>query len=202
MKKQIIFIFTIITLITIGCSKENDLESSVFVYDTDYTELPAYSEWGYNTFGAYYDRQVFISNNKIVPVKTISSNGEFSFSLNGQINDANSSYIKREMEMKFTIPGFSPQVYSDLIILNDSTFDLSSALCHLKISMDTTEISTQNLSGELYFKRAQKLYIDNKLIEVILSGYFNVKMMVNNKPITISQGRFDVGISDNNFYLF
>jgi hypothetical protein len=56
------------------------------------------------------------------------------------------------------------------------------------------------LSGELTFKRAQNLLVDEKQVEVILSGYFEFKALIDNEPVTISNGRFDVGISPDNFY--
>jgi len=46
--------------------------------------LPIYSEWGYNTFGAYYDREIFVSNDISVPAKVSVSNNEMSFILDGQ----------------------------------------------------------------------------------------------------------------------
>jgi len=199
MKRQI-FIFSTIVLIFIGCSKENELKKSVFIYDPEFTDLPEYSEWGYNTFGAYYDRQVFISNNELVPAKIVVSNNSMSFILDGQKEGPDYYGNYTEMSMTFKLPGFSPEQYDNLAILNDSTFDLKNPAIQVLVSIDTIEYLADILSGELNFKRAQNLQVDKKQVEVILSGYFEFKALINNKPVTISDGRFDVGIGPDNFY--
>ncbi len=45
-----------------GCVGDPDLQRSIFVRDKNYPDLPQYSEWGYNTFGAYFNEDVFVSN--------------------------------------------------------------------------------------------------------------------------------------------
>lgn len=203
MKKQI-FIFSIAILIFWGCSKENELKKSVFIYDTEFTDLPAYSEWGYNTFGAYYDRLAFVSNNAIVPAKVIVSEGSMSFVLGGQLQAGNQYYgsDSQEMSITFIMPGFTPQQYNELIVLNDTTLDLKNPEYQVHVSVDTMNYTASMISGELNFKRAQNLLVDKNQIEVILSGYFEFKAIINGKPITVSDGRFDVGISPDNFYIY
>lgn len=203
MKKQI-FIFSIAILIFWGCSKENELKKSVFIYDTEFTDLPAYSEWGYNTFGAYYDRLAFVSNNAIVPAKVIVSEGSMSFVLGGQLQAGNQYYSSdsQEMSITFIMPGFTPQQYNELIVLNDTTLDLKNPEYQVHVSVDTMNYTASMISGELNFKRAQNLLVDKNQIEVILSGYFEFKAIINGKPITVSDGRFDVGISPDNFYIY
>ena len=58
------------------------------------------------------------------------------------------------------------------------------------------------IDGELYFKRVQHLLVDKRSVEAILSGYFQFKTLVDGKPITLSNGRFDVGIGYENFYSY
>ena len=84
MKKHIFILSTIILIIFTGCKNEDELKNSVYIKDSEYTDLPAYSEWGYNTFGAYYDRVAFISNDFIVPAKVTVSDSQMSFILDGQ----------------------------------------------------------------------------------------------------------------------
>jgi hypothetical protein len=197
------FISATIVLIFAGCSKENELEKTVLTYDTEYTDLPAYSEWGYNTFGAYYDREIFISNNDIVPAKVIVSNNAMSFVLDGQKGNVNYySGSNNEMTMTFKMSGFTPEQYTNLTVLNDTILDLTNPTYQVLVSIDTIEYTVNILSGELTFKRAQNLLVDKKQIEVILSGYFDFKAIINKKPVTISNGRFDVGISPDNFYSY
>jgi hypothetical protein len=199
--KKLSFIFTASLLFFLACSKENELKKSVFVYDKEFLDLPAYSEWGYNTFGAYYDRTPFISNNTIVPAKVIVQNNAMSFILAGPKQSEN-YYSNSEMSMTFKMPGFAPADYSDLLQLNDTVIDLSKSPYQVLVSIDTANYTAAILSGELKFKRVQNLLVDKKQVEVILSGYFEFKALINNKPITVSDGRFDVGISSDNFYRY
>jgi len=189
-------------LLLAGCSKEYELTKSVFIQDPEYTDLPAYSEWGYNTFGAYYDRLAFISNNEIVPAKIIVTNNEMSFVLDGQKGSSYYYAASDEMTLSFKIPGFIPATYTDLTALNDTILNLANPVYQVIVSMDTLKYTATILSGELNFKRAQNLKVDKKEIEVILSGYFEFKALINEKPVTISNGRFDVGISPDNFYTY
>ena len=170
------------------------------IYDEEYPDLPAYSEWGYNTFGAYYDRQVFISNYETVPAKVIVTNNAMSFLLDGQNGTYDDYYDYEEMSITFKIQGFTPEKYSDLLVLNDSIFDLTNTTYELIVSIDTINYTAEILSGEFNFKRAQNLLVDEKQIEVILSGYFEFQALVGDKPVTVSNGRFDVGIGADNFY--
>ena len=201
MKNQL-FILVIFLLVFAGCKKENELKKSVFINDPELTDLPAYSEWGYNTFGAYYDREVFVSNDQEVPAKVVVSNNTMSFILTGQKGGSGggSGYYP-EMTMTFTLTDFLPSQYSDLTVFNDTTLDLKNPLYQVAISVDNVNYAVSILSGELIFKRAQNLTVDKKPVEVILSGYFDFKALINDTPVTISDGRFDVGISPDNFYI-
>jgi hypothetical protein len=199
MRKQIFFLSILVLAIFAGCEKENELKKSVFIADPELVGLPVYSEWGYNTFGAYYDREVFISNNASVPVKIVVTNDTMSFILYGQ-KGSSYYYSYDEMTISFKLAGFVPKQYDDLTVLNDTIFDLKNPANQVTISKFKDNLKIEILSGTLTYKRAQKLMVDKKQIEVILSGYFDFKALINNEPITISDGRFDVGISQDNFY--
>ena len=69
MKTYILIILRLIAAFLTSCKKENELKKSVFIYDPENIDLPEYSEWGYNTFGAYYDREIFVSTDEAVPAK-------------------------------------------------------------------------------------------------------------------------------------
>lgn len=200
--KKVLFFLILISALLNSCMKDTELKKSVFMYDPENVELPAYSEWGYNTFGAYYDREIFVSNDEFVPAKILVSDTAFSFILDGQ-NSTNGYYYSNDPEMliSFTISGFTPQNYDDLALLNDSVIDLSLPACHVFVSMDTLKYEADILNGELNFKRAQILKVDNQKVETILSGYFDFKAIIKNKPVTVSEGRFDVGIGAHNFYV-
>jgi hypothetical protein len=179
--------------------KENELKKSVFIYDPENMDLPAYSEWGYNTFGAYYDREIFVSNDELVPAKIIVSDTSLSFLLDGQ-KGSSYYYDYSEMMISFMLSGFIPEHYADLALFNDSIIDLTNSACHVFVTIDTMKYAADILSGKLNFKRVQILQVDKQQVEAILSGYFDFKAIINDKPITISDGRFDVGIGPDNFY--
>jgi len=202
MRKQL-FLFAALVIILSGCSKENELKKSVMIYDEEFTELPAYTEWGYNTFGAYYDREVFISNETVVPAKAIVTDGALSFVLNGHKGTYYYYDESNQMTLTFRLSGFTPGSYSDLIVLNDTVFDLSNPDYSVVIETAGNPINTFSIiSGGFQFKRAQNLLVDKQQVEVILSGYFELRALINGQPVTISDGRFDVGIGPDNFYIY
>jgi hypothetical protein len=185
-----------------GCSKDTTLKSSVEQYDTEFADLPAYSEWGYNTFGAYYDRQTFIWNHRSVPGKIIVHNGSTQFLLSGQLGSSDDYYYDTnpEMVLTFWFRNYTPSAYTDVMAFNHRTLDLTDPAYGVTISIDTVTYPVTVISGTLQFKRIQNLLVDLKQEEIILSGYFDIKAIINNKTITISNGRFDIGIQNDNFY--
>ncbi len=201
MRKQLC-VLSMIVLFFGGCAKDNSLQQSVFISDPENPQLPIYSEWGYNTFGAFYDRSVFVSNNSAVPSKVIVSKDTLSFELFGQLNGAGNYYSTQNMTIDFQLKGFSLTQYTDLTKLNDSALDLTNPLYQVLISIDGSTVPATILNGSLFFKRTQNLQVDDVPIEVILSGYFNFQAIINNNPVTISNGRFDVGIGPDNFYVY
>jgi hypothetical protein len=183
-----------------ACSNETELKKSIFLPDRNFPELPEYSEWGYNTFGAYYDRQIFISNEIEVPLKVIQEDNKTSFVFTGQ--KGLGSYINGPpFTMTLILSGFNPQTYADLIALDNTMIDLTDPN---KVSIasrpaaDTVEI----LNGKFHIIRAQYLLVDQNPEEVILSGVFEFQAIIQGTPVTISNGRFDVGVGQYNFYRF
>ncbi len=187
-------------MILASCSKDNELQKSIYVRDSKNPELPAYSEWGYNTFGAYYDRQPFVSNDYEVPAKLIVADGSTSFFLTGQIGPYY-NYSDANMTVTFILRNFAPNLYNQLILLNDSVIDLKNPLIEVKINIENTESEVKILNGKLEFKHARNLIVDTKPVGVILSGYFEFQAVVDTKPVTMSDGRFDVGVLRDNFYV-
>lgn len=192
-------------LIFAACSDEAELQKSVFIPDDDYPELPAYTEWGYNTFGAFYDRELFIYNVYEVPAKVVNTGGTTSFILNGtrglyyyyDYSDGNNS-----MSVSFDLIGFLPQAYTDLVVLNDSVIDLKNPGCRVMVTMNGQKYQEEIIRGTLHFKRAQNLLVDKKQVEVILSGTFEYQALINEVPFSVSQGRFDVAVGKDNFYMY
>lgn len=203
------YVYILCSVLLLSACNEYALQDTVMVYDSEHPNLPEYSEWGYNTFGAYYDREIFKSNTSIIPAKFIITNNTMTFLLSGQKGTSNyDSYYdnryenSRDMSIAFTLKGFEPQSFVDLTMLHDTIIDLTDTAHSVKITIDSVEYVAQILSGELNCKRVQMLYVDTELTEAILSGFFDFKALVNNIPITIANGRFDVGVSTHNFYVY
>ena len=192
---KILYSAILILLIAPSCEKMDDfnLSGTVFIEDPYYPGLPIYSEWGYNTFGAYIDRKPFISTSDDLPVKVIVNNDTVNFIFRGIMGSD-------KVDLKFSIKGFSPQTYYDLTELDNTTFNLkdSGRAVTLKIGDKTTRLNL--IEGEFFIKSAQRLYVDEELSRTIISGYFNLKTFLNDEPISISQGRYDLGIGYENFY--
>ena len=177
-----------------SCS-EDSLDRTIFIPDEDDYRLPAYTEWGYNSFGAEYERDYFLASNKIVPCKIMYNNGELQFALQGTIRN------KDEMMLLFIFPFTSISDYTDLVQLNDVEIDLSADNgCIVKIIKDNVETMLDIIEGKLHFKRTQLLIVDEKVNRVILSGVFDLRFIGNLFPENISNGRFDLGITNSVFY--
>jgi hypothetical protein len=200
-------IFSLIMMLSLwACSNEVELRKSVFIPDPDAMPLPQYSEWGYNTFGIYYDRQGFISDERQVPVKVINDQGVTSFVFSGQLvpySNYYSSYYSSHGDwytITIDIPGLDPAVYADLVSLHNTTFDLTSPGCKIEITREGEVYDVKVQEGKFEIKRAQHLLVDDDPEEVILSGIFEFRAIVNSAATTFSNGRFDVGIGNYNFY--
>lgn len=196
-KLKITYLLISFLVISISCDKLDDfnLSSTIFIEDQYYPGLPIYSEWGYNTFGAYIDRKVFVSTSDDLPVKVIVNPDTVHMIFRGRMG----SY---PVDLKFSIKGFSPETYYDLTLLDDTIINLkeNGRAVSLKIGNETTELNL--IEGELIIKKVQRLYVDEELSRSIMSGYFNLKTFLNNEPISISQGRFDFGVGYENFYYY
>jgi hypothetical protein len=195
--KTSVFLFMALLAIAVlsSCEQMEDfsLSTSVFIEDPYYPGLPVYSEWGYNTFGAYIDRMPFTSTDENVPAKIIVNTDTLHFLLRGRMGN-------QDADLKFSIKGYSPATYFDLTELDNTTINLkeSGRAATLKIGDQTTYLDI--IEGELQVKRVQRLYVDEDMTRTIMSGYFNLKTFLNGEPIAISYGRFDLGIGYENFY--
>jgi len=178
-----------------SCRKDV-MDKTIFIPDKEDANLPAYTEWGYNSFGAEYDGEYFLSSDAIEPCKIVYNNNLLQFSLSGKIGRY------REMTLFFTFPFTQISDYKNLVQLNNVKIDLSANDCTVKMLQDGTTTTLNVLEGELFFKRAQLLRIDDEVNRVILSGTFNVRFLLNSLPANISNGRFDMGITNNIFYKY
>ena len=192
--KNICLILLISTMLFSCSTTEPALDRTIFIPDKDDYRLPAYTEWGYNAFGANYERDYFLASNYIVPCKIMYTNGQLLFSLNGIIRE------NKEMTLIFSFPIAQIDDYKDLMQLHEKKIDLRSDDCTVKILQDGNETILDIIDGTLYFKRTQLLNVDDEANRVILSGIFELRFLLNLFPASISNGRFDMGITTNVFY--
>src|SRR5687768_15627779 len=119
---RIVSLLTLLLLLQ-GCGREPELQKSVFIEDPAFPGLPQYSEWGYNTFGAYYNRQVFISNNFDTPAQVIYFDNKSSLIFAGRVGP--DMYNNVEIKLTINLPNFHPGSYQDLIALDQKVYDLT-----------------------------------------------------------------------------
>ena len=187
------FLVLWIGLLFSSCSKQS-LDRTIFIPDSDDPKLPAYSEWGYNSFGAEYERDYFLASTYVFPCKILYENGMIHFLLSGNIR------YNTGMSLLFIFPWTPMNHFSDLVQLNDVEIDLSAANCTVRMQQDNIEEDLNIIQGSLHFKRAQLLTVDDMVNRVILSGVFDLQFVQNLFPATISNGRFDLGIDKRIFY--
>ena len=195
--KKSCFILLIITLLS-ACSKDV-MDRTIFIPDENDYNLPAYTEWGYNSFGAEYEREYFLASNSIIPCKITYHDNQLQFALSGIIT----GYYWKTTTLSFIFPPSTPMPdYTDLVKLDGVKINLTDNGCMVKMEQDGDETTLTVVEGELYFKRTQLLSIDDKVNRVILSGTFDLRFLQNNQPSYLSNGRFDLGITKNVFYSY
>lgn len=190
-----------ILLVLLSACIEPDLQRSIFMPDPEFPELPVYTEWGYNTFGAYFDRQPFISNDAETPIKIIEETGKTSFRFTGQKGLSNHG-TGEPFSISFLLPDLQPETYEDLMVLHNSSWNLAGENTLVIVNEGTLQDTIDILNGNLKFRRAQYLVVDLQAEEVILSGVFEFQAIRDGVPVTVSNGRFDVGVAEHNFFRY
>jgi hypothetical protein len=175
----------------------SDLQESIFINDPDNPGLPKYSEWGYNTFGVYYDRNIFVSDYYQVPIKVVITGDSTSFIFHGRTNG-----VYNDLRLTISTHDMLPEKYDDLVALNQTTLDLTDPGYTVNLSRDNIQHEVKVLNGMLEFKRTQLLLVDKQQVETILSGMFEMQVLVDNVPVSFTHGRFDVGVGENNFFKY
>lgn len=184
-----------ILLLASSCSKTDDvfLSQSIFIEDPYAPGLPIYSEWGYNTFGAYIDRIPFVSNSSDLPLKVIVNSDTLKLIFKGTMG-------YETVELDFQFKGYAPANYTELIELDNTLFDLMDESCMVVLKTEDSARLLNLIEGEFHIQRAQRLFVDETLNRTILSGTFRFKTFLDGEPVAITNGRFDAGVGYENFY--
>jgi hypothetical protein len=186
------FLFLVVLLP--GCIEDSDLQRTIFIRDKQHRDLPQYSEWGYNTFGAYLNDEVFVSGDIYWnPASLSTSDTSMTLSFHGEKRTREKDTT--DMILSFEIPRHAPQEGQYLLSLNGEIFDLKNPSTRVLISSETAIFPVTVNSGELHFIRVQNLLVDNNPEETILSGTFEFQGVMDGKPVSVTLGRFDVGVA-------
>lgn len=171
------------------------LSQSIFIEDYDFPGLPVYSEWGYNTFGMYIDRGAFVSSENVFPAKVIVNPDTFNITFNGLYKNAPASLC-------VSLTGYAPVDYSKLVELNDTVLNLKAPNCFVTLKFYQESKRLNIIEGEFRVKRVQNLFVDKEFRKTILSGTINFKTFLDNEPVAVTSGRFDVTVGEDNFYYY
>jgi hypothetical protein len=189
--------FLLISALIVSCADDADLHRTIFIRDKIHPDLPQYSEWGYNTFGAYINDEVFVSGDYYWDPASVSpSETSMIISFHGEKRSPEKDTT--DMILSFSIPRNSQGNGQYLLALNDSVIDLKAHSVQVLIISDMTTYPVVIQSGELFFQRVQNLVVDNKPQETILSGTFEFQGTMDGNPVSVTLGRFDVGVP--NYY--
>lgn len=195
MKYFFYFSILLTVAVLVGCTKEIDyrISHSIFIEDRENPGLPIYSEKGYNSYGVYWDLLPLTTQYPNEPSKIIVFQDTTYLNLTG--SDGTTSHT-----LSFSIPEYLPDSYTELISLNNKNFNLSQSDCSVSLLYGAEKSKLQIFEGNLTINRAQNLYVDKILNGVVLSGVFSFKALLNSRPVTFSNGRFDMRFGDENFY--
>jgi len=195
--------FALICIIITACSTPSELDRTIFIPDENDYNLPAYTEWGYNAFGAMIERDYFVASQSIIPCKILYKNGTLLMEISGVIKSTNYYSNYPEMTLSFNFPSEMCKNYDDLLILHKKIIDLTASDCVVKTKINNNNADIlQVIRSELNFQRVQLISIEDTPNRVIISGTFFVQYLEDGVdfPKTIKDGRFDFGITNEFFY--
>ena len=200
MKKLIIIAVALIAMT--ACSK-SDLKQIQYIEDPDYPGLPAYSEMGYNTFGAYINEQVFTvsyyGSNR--PFYLVADRECLTMTLYGWRDGT-------DLNMIFTLPidsTYHLEDYHSLLALDGKTFTIDTTPTSCNVTMEGYYAPNIEsiYSGYIKFEKVQQVLVDKTDAEVVVSGKFQFRAFTpNGTRIDVTGGRFDLGVDHSNFVNF
>lgn len=194
--KKTIYLLIITIVAMYGCAKESALDDSIYIADDQYPALPTYSEWGYNTFGANFERSTFTYTTDQIPLKITTKNDTLALIFQGRF----SNDYTDNMTLRFSF--YAPEIsnYKDLLSFNDRQINFMDD--HVRVEMITNDDAKflHILGGKFHFIRAQTVFVDDQEEQIVLSGTFSLKFIENEIPESMSDGRFDFGITDDIFF--
>lgn len=199
--KKILSVFafaTIVGMAFVSCDEPEPFEETVWISSSYDWHLPEYTEWGYNTFGAQYERSNYFISRRSGEISTITwVNNYVVFKLIGY-NHKNGN----DMTLTIEFPYERIKDYVELVKLDDYVVDLADTAVKVRVDLEDrySNILLTEVRGELHFKRVQNLFIDNELTHSIVSGMFKVDGYDDaDDPFVLKSGRFDLTVNSRNF---
>lgn len=190
-----------------ACEKSDSIDNSIWIADPDDSGLPKYTEWGYNTFGAQMGTSYFSSCWRDTPftMEWHDNDSTLELTMNGcQTYKGRYDWlIKEDMSLTIIIPCDSViDSFKKLYLLNGKFFNLTNPDIKVLVRRDNNpqEIVSDIRSGNFYFKRVQMLYVDENFEKVIVSGTFDIRYVRDGEKTWLSDGRFDLGVTQNLFW--
>jgi len=181
----------------VGCSRESDLRKSIFIPDPDDARLPAYTEWGYNTFGAYLNEEAFTNEQVSKPVTIYASSTSTEFRFEGYLGENYFDKNGKTTVLSIKTTALTLKAIEEIESLNGKSISLSDPAVAVTVYDDGSTQPLRITSGKMTFNRVQKVLIDKKYSQMIISGYFELAGdRSNGSRVILSDGRFDVGVKD------
>jgi hypothetical protein len=85
---------------------------------------------------------------------------------------------------------------------NGITYQLNTSDFEVYLNNGGIPTKLTNVRGTLTFQRVQRVLVDRKYTEMILSGYFDLSGSANGSTIRINDGRFDIGVKDSYNFIY
>jgi hypothetical protein len=186
------------TALLSSCYQDDGLDNTILVPDENDPNLPAYTEWGYNSFGVRYERRYFTSTTSTTPCKVRYKNDSLAFTLQGALD------YYDEASLTFTFPAPPITTLTELSFLNGKNIDLASEALVVLTTQNSDTLQVRE--GTLYFQRFQEVYVDGEFRHIVLSGRFEFGILHTNPdgstiPETFKNGRFDLSVSPIDFLI-
>ena len=200
--KQLIFILGLCSWLFAACDDDDRIDCTIWIEDEHNHHLPAYTQWGYNTFGARVNDGYFVSQRYGYrsACRFESENDTLSFELIGY----NSYYyyddnIISSISFIFEHPHVID--YGELKSLSNKTLDLASEDVFVGIKTKDSDKQLIVERGTLKFNNVLILRIDEEEEEAVVSGTFEIYGRTDDgEKYHITKGRFDLGVSERNLF--
>lgn len=176
-----------------------------WVADADDCNLPAETESGYNTFGAYINGKVFSSKDMtFVEHGLYTSDNELKlfFQKPDWRTRDDGDYANYGDSLVFCFNHKHIDNFEQLVDLDGLKIDFSqqgSVALRFASVTRRREVNIDVEKGELFFRRVQRMHFDGEVSKVVLSGNFFISgtavVSGQKQRIEITDGRFDISVN-------